>query len=1090
MRCSKCSVENADDRRFCIECGALLPIACPACGSENPPQAKFCGSCGVRLTRAEAKTPQQEKPAGADKSHPSELRLVTVVFADLCNFSRHSGDLGPEGTHELLGRFFEVVDDVVEQYGGTIDKHVGDNVMAVFGAPIAHGNDPERAIRAASDIHAAMVRLSDELARSLRVHIGIASGQVMASQSGSSRHEEYTVIGDAVNLAARLCDLAGHGETLISDAVYRAGSHLVEADAAGDVAVEGFDRPMRIWRMRAPRSDAFGAVETPFVGRRVELGQFAGIVDACCAAGNGQAILIRGEAGIGKTRLVGELQSLARERGFACHTGLVLDFGVGKGQDAVRALVRSLLDLPSDSRKDARQAAADRALAGGLLRAEQRVFLNDLLDLPQPLDMRALYDAMDNDTRNRGKQTVVSLLINAFSARQPVLLTMEDIHWADRPTLAHLTAMTATVRDRPALLVMTTRIEGDPLDHARRAAIQGNPLITVDLGPLRRTEAVTLAGALIDPNDPRTSECIERADGNPLFLEQLLRNAAESGDRSVPASIQSLVLARIDRLSRADKEAVQAASVIGQRFSLDTLRHLLDDPAYVSTGLVEHYLVRPELEYYLFVHALIQEAVYSSLIKARKRDLHRRAAQWFATRDPVPHAQHLDRADDPAAPRAYLEAARQQAASFHYERALRLTERGLALARDRADKFDLTCQRGELLHDLGSIAESIATYRSALETTSDAAACCRAWIGLAAGMRVSDEYEEALAALERAEAAATAHTLTAELARIHHLRGNLFFPLGRIDGVREQHELALKYAQAAHSAEAEARALGGLGDAEYARGRMISAYNYFSRCLELCRTHGFGRIEVANLYMIAATRSYFDGPALALGDALAAIDAAVRVGHQRAEMVARALTQRILIDLDDLAAARDQMERTEPLIRRLNARRFEVWNLMTLARIQQTAGDQRDAVETLEQAMAICRGTGTGFKGPEVLAKMAILTDEALARRRLLAEAEAILRDGAVGHSHISFYGDAIDAALLRDEWDEAERYCAALEDYVRLEPLPRADLTVGRGRVLAAFGRGRRDEATMAELRRVRNEAERFGLRTALPALDRALAA
>lgn len=1085
MRCPHCGAENADDRRFCTECGSVVVCFCESCGSRNPPSAKFCSACGKSLV---ARTHRSD---GTDWVHkrPPELRQATVLFADLCGFTRLSRQLDPEATHELLERFFEAADGVVMRYGGSVEKHMGDSVMAVFGAPIAHDNDPERAVRAALGIHKAMASLSHVLRLQLEVHIGIASGRVLASSTGSRHHQQYTVTGDAANLASRLHDAAGPRETLVADSVYHAIANLVEVDDTGPAKIEGFEQPIRVWKVRKLRADSVQMPQTPFVGRRVELDRFAEILGAVQNTGNGHAIFVRGEAGIGKTRLVGEFRSIARGAGLACHTGLVLDFGVGKGRDAIRALVRSLLDLPPGSGKEARKSAAEKALADGFLQPDQQVFLNDLLDLPQPIALRTLYDAMDNAARMRGKQAVVVALIGATSRRRPVLLTIEDIHWADASILAYLAAMTSAMREYPGVLVMTARIEGDPRDRGWLATTEGVPLVTIDLGPLHRVEAMALASAFVDSPDQLVLTCIERSDGNPLFLEQLLRNALESNEQSVPASIESLVLARMDRLSSTDRQAVQTASVIGQRFSLAVLQYVLDDTGYSCSALVDHYFIKPDSDGYLFTHALIQEAVYSSVVRTQRRRLHRRAAQWFSERDAILWAQHLDRADDPAAPRAYFKAAELQATSYRYEQALDLVQRGLTLAQDRSDKFALVHQRGQLLHDLGSIAESTAAYHTALELADDDVGRCRAWIGLAASMRVADKYEEALEVLSRAEAAATARGLFPELARIHHLRGNLYFPLGKIDGVGEQHELALKYAQASRSPDAEARALGGLGDAAYAHGRMITAHVNYRRCVGLCRAHGFGRIEVANLYMIAETRQYSDGVPAALTDAIAAVDAAVKVGHQRAELVARVILQGLLLDAGKLDAAKEHVEIAQALVRRLNARRFEANNLKVLGQILAETGHKSEAIELLQRALAISRETGLSYQGPGILARLASLIDEPQWRRSALQEGEAILHMGAVGHSHLSFYHYAIDAVLMDSDWDSVERYAFAMEDYTRPEPLPWANFIIARGRALAAYGRSKRDSETSRELRRLRNEADRLGLKMALPALDQALA-
>ena len=1091
MRCPKCQAENREGRRFCADCGAPLALACPDCGFSNEPDERFCGGCGASLAASAGAPAVAEIPSEPQPVAPlGERRQVTILFADLTGYTKLSSELDPEETHDLLARFFEVVDGVVMSFGGTVDKHIGDSVMALFGAPVAHGDDQERALRAALEIHRAMPGLGQALGRPVRVHLGVASGEVVASGLGSASHREYTVTGDSVNLASRLGDAAGPGETLISDAVYRALANLLECEEVDDISVEGLDKPVRAWRLRAFRSDGREGAGPPFAGRRAELRQFAGAIEACRESGHGQAIYVRGEAGIGKTRLAREFNAIAAAQGFVSHTGLVLDFGVGKGQDAIRAIVRGLLGIPPGGDNTARQAAADEAFASGLLTADRRAFLNDLLDLPQATELRAMYDAMNTATRNRKQRETVAALITGASARQPVLLSVEDIHWADELTLGYLAAITQTVAECPAALVMTSRVEGDPLDQAWRGLTRGSPLMTIDLGPLRPDEAMALAGEIMDATSHFAKSCIERAEGNPLFLEQLLRSTEESAESGVPGSIQSLVLARMDNLEAADKQALQAASVIGQRFSLELLRHLTESTQYGCSGLIEHYLVRPEGEEFLFAHALIQEGVYSSLLKANKRELHRRAAEWFAERDLVLEAEHLDRAEDPAAARTYAEAARAQARLFRMERARELVERGLELADEKPDRFELLILQGEYLLGTGRPADSMAAYRKALEATDSEVEMCLAWIGLAAGMRVTDDYEEALAALDRAQDVAGPHGLHKELSRIHYYRGSLYFPLGNIDGCLEEHEKALDYARRAGSPEEEARALSGLGDADYLRGRMITAHGHFKRCIELCREHGFGRIEIANRYMVGVTLLYQNELEAALDDCLAAAEAAAKVGHHRAEIVARQVAGYVLFDMADLARAKEQCDQALALAQHLGAGRFEPLNLVHQGKVLALQGHRAEAVKLMEEAFAMSRESGITFSGPWVLGALAVVSDDPAARRRALSEGEDLLRQGCVSHNYFRFYVDAIATALELEDWDGADRYAAALEDYTRPEPLPWTDFFIAWGRALADHGRGKRDEATMAELRRLGDEVERVRLRAAWPALERALEA
>uniref|UniRef100_UPI0013580934 adenylate/guanylate cyclase domain-containing protein n=1 Tax=Geminicoccus flavidas TaxID=2506407 RepID=UPI0013580934 len=292
-----------------------------------------------------------------------ERRQVTVLFADLAGYTALASELDAEEVHALLQRFFRQIDAVVDRHGGHIDKHIGDCVMAVFGAPVAHGNDAERAVCAAIGIRDAMPALSAELGRSVQVHVGIAAGQVVAGGTGSNEHRAFTVTGESVNLAARLTDAAAPGEILLSDAVRRSLASRLDCEEISALRVKGFAEPVRSWRLHGLRA---AAPERPLVGRRRELEQLRTIVAACRDTSQGETTHIRGDAGIGKTRLVEELRKLAREAGFACHTGLVLDFGTGIGRDAIRSLLRSLLGLDLGAGVELAGIAAAAALADGL----------------------------------------------------------------------------------------------------------------------------------------------------------------------------------------------------------------------------------------------------------------------------------------------------------------------------------------------------------------------------------------------------------------------------------------------------------------------------------------------------------------------------------------------------------------------------------------------------------------------------------------------------------------------------------------------------------------------------------------------------
>jgi class 3 adenylate cyclase/tetratricopeptide (TPR) repeat protein len=1019
-----------------------------------------------------------------------ERRQVTILFADLCGFTALSQSLDPEELRDLVGRYTALVDGVIADCGGAVDKHIGDAVMALFGAPLAHDDDPARAARAALDIHDGLTRLSASLGRRLEAHIGIASGEVVAGTLGRGESQDYTVLGDSVNLAARLVAEAGPGQTLIADSVHRALSGRSISDALGAMQLKGVAGPVRVWSLRGVSGESSPANRSPFVGRESELQQFRAIVAVCLSRRSGQLVYVRGEAGIGKTRFVEEMRVIAEAKGFQSHRGLMLDFGLGKGQDPIRAILRSLLGLNDGAAAEERASAAERAVAEGRLASEQLVFLHDLLDLTQSGERRALYDAMDNAARNRGKRAVAAALAEAACRRGPAIIIVEDLHWAGHVVLGQIAAIAAAIAAGPGLLVMTSRVEGDQLDAAWRASCRGTPLATIDLGPLRDEEAQSLASGFIDATQSLARACIARSGGNPLFLEQLLRNAEEVNEDALPASLQSLVLARMDRLPPLDRRAFQAAAVIGQRFELPLLRHLLGVGDYLCDALVAHALVLPEGDGFLFAHALIQEGAYASLLRARRRELHIRAAAWFAEHDPTLRAQHLDRAEDAAAPGAYLEAATAQRGAYHVDAALALAERGLALARDAAERQALACLKGELQRDLGDVAGSIATFRDAVVTAPDAISHCRAALGLADGLRVSDGLDEALALLQSAQQIAEENQLVPELARLHHLRGNVFFPLGKIDGCRVEHEQGLAYARRSGSPEAEARALGGLGDAAYAQGRMRSAFGHFSRCVALCQEHGYGRIEVANRSMVGFTRLWLAEVREALEDGHAATRAAALVGQRRAELLGETMCGVASLELGAFDAAERHLGAALRLTRQLGSRRFEVQTLAFQGRLRLHQGERAEASALLHKALELSDDVGLQFFGPVTFGGLSRAAEDGSERAKWLAEGEAVLRRGSVGHCHLFFYSDAMEAMLLGRDRVGALRYANALEAYIEAEPLPLVTLFIERGRALAATLEGPPDAELRQALGRIATAMREAGLTPFLPQVEAALAA
>ncbi|SMF12114.1 Tetratricopeptide repeat-containing protein [Tistlia consotensis] len=1033
---------------------------------------------------SEASPPREPAPDPPPAAAPGTRRQVTILFADLSGFTELSGRLDAEEVHALLQRYFAAVDETLHAFGGAIDKHIGDAVMAVFGAPLAHSDDPERAVRAALEIHRRLALFEPPLTG----HIGIASGQVVANRTGSDSFAEYTVTGASVNLAARLQDRAGAGETLISEAVWSSVRTISEADPVGRVAIKGIAEPVEVWRLAGLRDRPEGVAGRPMVGRRRELRQLAAILAECLAEKAGQLVRVRGEPGIGKTRLIDAFQGEAQAAGVACHSGLVLDFGAGKGRDAVPALVRSLLDIPLGSGKAVRRAAAERGVETGLVEAADLVHLNGLLDLPQPPALKALYDAMDNRTRQEGRAQTLASLVVAAGRRSPVLLRIEDIHWADAELLGQLGAIAARIPDGTIAMVMTTRIEGDPIDVAWRALVRDCPFTTIDLGPLRPEDAMALAGQYAAASAETARACIERAAGNPLFLDQLLQNAFESGAAGVPGSVQSIVQSRMDKLAPVDRDALQAAAVFGQRFTAAAVAHALGLEAYDCAVLLAQNLVRPEGDQLLFVHALVRDGVYETLLRDRRQALHRRAADWYAASDAVLRARHLEAAGDPGAAAAYLAAAEEQLAAYRYDRALGLVEAARALGGPTEVRFALLCLEGELRRMLAESERSLACFGEALDLAATPEQECDARIGLAAGMRILDRFDAAFAELDRATTLAGALERPDRAAQVAYLRGNLLFPLGRTEECRAAHEEALALGRAAGSARLEVQALGGLGDANYVSGRIRSAHRHFEDCVAQARAHDFGAILVANAPMLAWTAILVGDFASGSASAEAALQAAEQAGNDRAAIIVYNALAFLETARGRLDAAARHAEEIVRLSERLGSARFGSYGLNHLADLCMAQGARTAARAHSARAKALAEGPAFGFCGPWILATSARLAESAEAARADLERGEAALGAGAVAHNHFFFRHEALQYCLDNGDLEGVERHARAFEAYLGGETTDWTDYVVGRARALAAVAGGRRDEALRADLERCLGFAESRQLGPSAEAIRAAL--
>jgi DNA-binding SARP family transcriptional activator/class 3 adenylate cyclase/tetratricopeptide (TPR) repeat protein len=1034
--------------------------------------------------------PDPQEPAPQSQPAPqtiAELRQATILFSGIADFTVIGGTIEPEEIGALLNEYFDVVDGIIEKHGGIVAKHVGDTVMAVFGVSVAHGNEPERALRAATEIHGAMPGIECVSGAEVKAQIGAASGQILASEIGSERHHEHTVTGQAVNLSAYLSAQSEGGETRVSDALYRSLGEKIEFEPLTEPGLDVTEELNRTWRVKPGQNASRAASSIPLIGRKWETQQLSNMLDSCVASGRGQAILIRGEAGIGKTKIIEELNDIARGKGFESRKTLILDFGMASAEDAVRTFALNMARFDADTDLAVVAQWVDRLIEKGFVGEVERMFVNSLLGLAQPPHLESVFDSLDNDTRTEGRRRVVRNFIISSAGVRPSLAIVEDIHWADETIRADLANIAMAVAECPAALVMTTRVQGDPIDPAWRAGTNGCPLITLDLGPLGEVEAHELA-ALHDIEDESfVTACVGRAGGHPLFLDQLLRGGPAAGG-NLPGTVQSIVLTRTDRLAAADRSALHAAAVLGQRFSLEAVRLLVKDPDYDFTGLIDEVLVRPEGGEFLFTHALIRDAVYASLLKSERCQLHIQAADWYARRDIGLSAHHLDYAGEPSAAHAYLGATSEQASRYQFASAIKNADRGLEIGGAPQLMFDLACARGEALTELGEIENAVSSFDRALTEGGKDANPYRAHIGIASCMRVLDRYQDALQALDAAEAAAGQGAPASQLAQLWSMRGNIYFPLGDIDACLTAQQKSLHYAQGAKSASSEVRALGGLADAYYQRGQMITAFEYYDRCVTLAREQGFKRIETANLAMRGLTKFYSIEFQDLFDDCRQAIDICDQFGDARGAAIARVNLSMLGLYRADWKTALEEAELGISLAMQIGARRFESDCMCYKAEALAALGDRNQAEQVVDAVYQINLEMGLSYCGPIILGLMAMIVDDTEKRLWALSEGERLLTGDCVSHNYLMFYRFGIEAALSEGNWDLAARYADALEVYTKAESLPWSDYFIAWGRALSEHGRGQRGSDLLEQLRSLKKKAEGFGMTVVVPRIEAAL--
>jgi len=660
MRCSACDHENRADAKFCLGCGTKLVLKCRSCGHDLPPGARFCDACGHPVEAvppaATAADPRSYTPHHlADKiltgrsALEGERKQVTVLFADVAGSTALAERLDPEAMHEVMDRCFAFLMEEVHRYEGTVNQFTGDGIMALFGAPIAHEDAPERAIRAALGIQASLKRYGEELQRQrgidFKMRIGIHSGPVVVGSIGDDLRMDYTAVGDTTNLAARLQRAAAPGAIVISEHTAKLVAGRFVTQALGRLTLKGKSEPVAAYEIvRAlPRTPLVAPSEhglTPLISRTAELAALERIFEHA-RNGRGQVAFVVGDAGIGKSRLLHEFRQRLGAANVTWLDGRCISFGRGIPFLPIIDVLKSGFAIEEADDEATIIEKIRRGLAGlGAELEAAEPYLRAFLAV-DPGD--AAIAGMDASARRFATFEALKRLMLGIAAQQPLVVLIEDLHWIDPASEEYLTYVVDAVAGARVLLLCTFRPGYRPAlgdrSYFNRVALQ----------PLSTDDAAALVAAMLEASEfPAEIRALiaSKAEGNPFFIEEITKSLLEIGalrrtpegyalgrpvsEIVIPNTIQDVIMARIDRLGDEPKRAMQIASVIGREFAVRLLQRSSESGDSVNALVGELRALEliyekagvPELAY-MFKHALTHDVAYESLLVQRRKQLHR-----------------------------------------------------------------------------------------------------------------------------------------------------------------------------------------------------------------------------------------------------------------------------------------------------------------------------------------------------------------------------------------------------------------------------------------------------------------------------------
>jgi class 3 adenylate cyclase/tetratricopeptide (TPR) repeat protein len=963
-----------------MECGARLERRCPSCGTPAADGAKFCVECGSALEGVAgapergviAPRPAQPPVRPPAAALPEERRQVTVLFADISGYTAMAEQMDPEAVKTLVDRCMRRLGQEVERYGGTVDKYIGDNVMAIFGAPVAHEDDAERAVRAGLGMHEAIA----EMGYDLQLRVGINTGEVLA---GSLAEGGYTVIGDTVNVASRLQAAADIGTIMVGERTMRATGGAVEYRELEPLTLKGKAEPVAAWQVLGlktvtPRR-ASGVITGPFVGRTNELDLLESLYGRVVREGRAHLVTVIGQAGVGKTRLLRELGERLDDHELppVVRVGHCLPYGSGVVYWALAEIVRAEASIvETDSTENAfdklcryvEDLREDKGTEPGPQSRRMAALIAKLLGIEAPADATQA-EAQDPQRMREAFFSAVRFGIENRTRRGPLVLEFEDIHWADHGMLDLIEHLARWVRG-PLLILCMARDE--LLERRPEWGSGRRDATSIFLEPLTEGESRELVGALLPKGQdvaPIVNFVAGRAGGNPFFAEEMVRRLNEEGTDTadaLPDTVHALLAARLDSLDPVERQVVQQAAVVGQIFwegALAPVAHETGaDLAGVLDSLHEKDIIMPvsggdagldDERELTFKHVLIRDVAYGMLPKSVRSRKHFEVAAILE-----------DRAGD------RVEEVSNLLAEHYWRAAVLGDEAGVA---------------GD---ELAPVHRKALQY---LEVAGDTAAA------LFSNAEAVDRYAAARQVRCPHDPAA--------VARIGEKQGDVALRMGHVGEAIEVWTECLDYQRGQEELERVGDLHRKIGAALWHKGETRQAIEHYQKGINLLKD-GPPCLELVRLYEEAASLYMHTGDnMLAIYASEKALRLAERLGEIRAASRAHGIFGRVFGRIGDSAKARENLEKSVELARESDHAET-IRALLTLGyHLEISEADYAGAERAYSEAVKLAQRTGDLPSLVELHSALALLAayraDWEAAARSTEASVEVAEREGLVG---------------------------------------------------------------------------------------------